>query len=70
MGENAHWNKLNFSPSSSGENAVISQLRSELSEARQQLKQMRTQLLAAEEDAQLHAQDVSLHHNIDDAFFA
>ncbi|XP_050702166.1 centrosomal protein of 290 kDa-like isoform X1 [Eriocheir sinensis] len=46
-------------PPGSGEGAVIGQLRLELSDARQQLQQMRTQLLAAEEDAQLHAQDLS-----------
>ncbi|XP_063589647.1 centrosomal protein of 290 kDa-like [Penaeus indicus] len=42
-----------------GDAAVINQLRGELHEAQQQVQQMRTQLLAAEEDAQLHAQDVS-----------
>lgn len=52
-------NQLNFSPPATGEGAVITQLRGELSDARNQLQQMRTQLLAAEEDAQLHAQDVS-----------
>ncbi|ROT64968.1 hypothetical protein C7M84_017075 [Penaeus vannamei] len=42
-----------------GDAAVINQLRGELHEAQQQVQQMRTQLLAAEEDAQLHAQDLS-----------
>ncbi|KAG7174085.1 Centrosomal protein of 290 kDa-like 1 [Homarus americanus] len=42
-----------------GDAAIISQLRGELHEARQHMQQMRTQLLAAEEDAQLHAQDLS-----------
>lgn len=41
-----------------GDAVVINQLRGELHEAQQQVQQMRTQLLAAEEDAQLHAQDV------------
>ena len=50
---------MNFSPPGSRESDVIAQLRGELSDARKQLQQMRTQLLAAEEDAQLHAQDVS-----------
>lgn len=52
-------NYLNFSPAASAESGIITQLRGELSDARKQLQQMRTQLLAAEEDAQLHAQDVS-----------
>ncbi|XP_047480912.1 centrosomal protein of 290 kDa-like [Penaeus chinensis] len=42
-----------------GDAAVINQLRGELHETQQQVQQMRTQLLAAEEDAQLHAQDLS-----------
>ncbi|XP_068215438.1 centrosomal protein of 290 kDa-like [Palaemon carinicauda] len=43
-----------------GEAAVISQLRSELHESQEHMQRMRTQLLAAEEDAQLHAQDLSV----------
>ncbi|XP_063883393.1 centrosomal protein of 290 kDa-like [Scylla paramamosain] len=46
-------------PAASVESGIITQLRGELSDARKQLQQMRTQLLAAEEDAQLHAQDLS-----------
>nr|XP_045615511.1 centrosomal protein of 290 kDa-like isoform X1 [Procambarus clarkii] len=42
-----------------GETGVVNQLRGELHEARQHMQRMRTQLLAAEEDAQLHAQDLS-----------
>ena len=43
-----------------GEAAVISQLRGELHEAQEHMQKMRAQLLAAEEDAQLHAQDVCI----------
>lgn len=49
---------------------MITQLRGELTDARKQLQQMRIQLLAAEEDAQLHAQDVSHSvHGSDDVPF-
>lgn len=50
---------LHYSSAVEGDAVVINQLRGELHEAQQQVQQMRTQLLAAEEDAQLHAQDVS-----------
>ncbi|XP_069941659.1 centrosomal protein of 290 kDa isoform X3 [Cherax quadricarinatus] len=42
-----------------GEASIVNELRGELHQAQQHLQQMRTQLLAAEEDAQLHAQDLS-----------
>nr|XP_027229102.1 centrosomal protein of 290 kDa-like [Penaeus vannamei] len=48
-----------YSSAVEGDAVVINQLRGELHEAQQQVQQMRTQLLAAEEDAQLHAQDLS-----------
>lgn len=41
-----------------GDALVIKQLRGQLNDAQKLIQQMRTQLLAAEEDAQLHAQDV------------
>lgn len=49
-----------YSSTSKGEAAAVDQLRGELQEAQQHIQQMRVQLLAAEEDAQLHAQDVSI----------
>ncbi|KAK4324098.1 hypothetical protein Pmani_005256 [Petrolisthes manimaculis] len=42
-----------------GDALVIKQLRGQLNDAQKMIQQMRTQLLAAEEDAQLHAQDLS-----------
>lgn len=51
---------MKYSSAVEGEAAAVSQLRAQLHEAQQHTQQLRMQLLAAEEDAQLHAQDVSL----------
>ncbi|CAL4124835.1 unnamed protein product, partial [Meganyctiphanes norvegica] len=51
--------KKNKKSLSEGEATVVSSLRGELNESRQHLAQMRTQLLAAEEDAQMHAQNLA-----------